>query len=560
MGPVVKLGEGDLGGKARVLPFVQRILDASGLPGQFGPHTISVPETWVLATDCFAEFVGKNNLERCADIFDDEAVRRAFLAGRLSDEVRETLAHYLEQHTQPLAVRSSALSEDAHHTATAGLFSTFFIPNRGPDRLRQLEEAVKLVFASAFFSDVHHFLRTHNIPREEGQMAVALETVVGSSRGDAHYPLAGGVAQSVNFFPVGKMRPEDGVCTIVMGLGSRAVSGRDGIRFCPAYPLVRPSLQVGADIERTAQTLVDAVDLSAGSVKLVGDEAQTLRRIPIAELEPLDLFAEVASVYDAESGVFYESLIREGRRMITFNRMLRESNFPLPTVLRQMTAMLVEGFGSPVEMEFALDLENGGSRRFNFVLLQARPLPSLADHETQVELPDLPDERVLMRTDRALGHGASDELRHVVFVDPRTFSLETSAAIASEVAAINDQMHRDGLRYLLLGPGRWGSCNRAVGVPVTFRQIDQARLVAEIATSELAVEPSQGTHFFHNMVSRQLFFLTLDLRGGAHRLQLDWLRAQPSVGGGRLVKLIDAGRPIAIRVDAHRHTGLVYFP
>jgi hypothetical protein len=345
-----------------------------------------------------------------------------------------------------------------------------------------------------------------------------------------------------------------------MGLGSRAVSGRDGIRFCPAYPLVRPSLQLGADIERTAQTLVDAVDLTAGSVRMLGDEAQTLRRIPIAELEELDLFSEVASVYDSESGVFYESLIRPGRRMITFNRMLRESNFPLPSVLKQMMAILVEGFGSHVEMEFALDLAGGGSsRRFNFVLLQARPLPSLADNETRVELPDVPEDRVLMRTDRALGHGTADDLRHLVFVDPRDFSLETSAAIASEVAAINEQMHRAGSRYLLLGPGRWGSCNRAVGVPVTFRQIDQARLVAEIATSDLAVEPSQGTHFFHNMVSRQLFFLTLDLRGNTHQLQLDWLRAQPNVGAGRLVKLIDAERPIAIRVDAHRRTGLVYF-
>jgi hypothetical protein len=345
-----------------------------------------------------------------------------------------------------------------------------------------------------------------------------------------------------------------------MGLGSRAVSGRDGIRFCPAYPLVRPSLQLGTDIERTAQTLVDAVDLTAGAVRLAGDESQTLRRIPLTELEELDLFSEVASVYDAESGVFYESLIRPGRRMITFNRMLRESSFPLPSVLKQVTAMLVEGFGSPVELEFALDLEGSGlSRRFSFVLLQARPLPTLADNEAQVELPDLPPERVLMRTDRALGHGGADDLRHLVFVDPRSFSLETSAAIAVEVAAINEQMHRSGTRYLLLGPGRWGSCNRAVGVPVTFRQIDQARLVAEIATSDLAVEPSQGTHFFHNMVSRQLFFLTLDLRAGSHRLQLDWLRAQPNVGDGKLVKLIDAGRSIAIRVDAHRRTGLVYF-
>jgi hypothetical protein len=558
MGPVVKMGEGDLGGKARVLPFVQRMLAQSGLPQRMLPHTVTVPETWVLATGCFADYVTHNKLDDCADISDDEEVKRRFLAGEVSHQVKDTLLQYLESHTLPLAIRSSALSEDTHHTASAGLFSTYFIPNRGPERFRQLQEAVKLVWASAFFADVGRFLRTHNVPREEGQMAVALETVVGTGRGNAHYPLAGGVAQSVNFFPVGAMKPEDGVVTMVVGLGSRAVSGRDGIRWCPAMPTVRPSLQSGSDIERTAQRVIDAVNLDAFATRLHGDESDTIVRIPIEQLESLDLFTEVASVYDQESGVFYESLIRPGRRMITFNRLLRESSFPLPTVLRQVMALLQEGFGAHVEIEFALDVEGSGSgKRYNLVLLQARPLPAL-DTRTRVEIPDVPADKVLLRTDLALGQGAADKIRHIVFVDPRDFSLETSASIATEVAALNDEMHQAGNRYLLLGPGRWGSCNRAVGVPVSFRHIDGAWLVAEIATRELAVEPSQGTHFFHNMISRDLFFLTVDLRG-EHKLDLEWLRAQPNQSGTRFARLIDAGPRLSVRVDAHRRTGLVYF-
>jgi hypothetical protein len=568
MGPVVKMGDGDLGGKARVLPFVQRLLDASGARTQLAPHAISVPETWVLATDCFSDFVARNHLDGCADIADDSEVRRRFLAADFSDELKDTLFQYLERHTQPLAVRSSALNEDTYHSATAGLFTTVFIPNRGPHRFCQLAEAIKLVFASAFYADVNRFLQAHSIPREEGQMAVALESVVGTSRGSVHFPLVGGVAQSVNFFPVGEMRPEDGVVTIVMGLGSRAVSGRDGMRFCPAYPLVRPSLQQDADIRSTTQTLIDAVNLDAAGVHLRGDEHETIREVPLAEVEAgtqdelgmtgLDILGEVASVYDAESGIFYDSLFRPGERVLTFNRLLRESSFPLPSTLRRIMRLLEEGFGAPVEIEFALDvLGSGKAKRYQLVLLQARPLPSLTS-ETQVDLPELPLDRVLLRTDRALGHGATDHLRHIVFVDPEVFSLETSAAIAAEVATLNEQMVGESKQYLLLGPGRWGSCNRAVGVPVTFRQIDQARLVAELATGRLAAEPSQGTHFFHNMVDQQLFFLTVDVRRG-HHLALDWLRKQPNTAQTRLAKLIESPRALCIRVDAHRRGGMVYF-
>jgi hypothetical protein len=568
MGPVVKMGDGDLGGKARVLPFVQRLLDSSSIRDKVLPHAISVPETWVLATGCFSEFVARNQLESCADLSDDAEVRRRFLDAEFSEATQDTLHQYLERHTLPLAVRSSALSEDTHQSATAGLFTTLFIPNRGPHRFCQLQEAIKLVFASAFFSDVNRFLQAHSIPREQGQMAVALEAVVGTSRGQAHFPLLGGVAQSVNFFPVGAMGPEDGVATIVMGLGSRAVSGRDGLRFCPAHPLVRPSLQQQSEILRTTQSMIDTVDMEATSVHLSGDESDTIRRISLEEVERIvgeptefsgaDLLGEIASVYDPESGIFYESLLRAGPRVLTFNKLLRESTFPLPSVLRQVMKLLEEGFGSPVEVEFALDLVRfQNEKRFTLVILQARPLPSLTG-ETQVEIPEVDPARILLQTDRALGHGAVDGLHHVVFVDPELFSLETSATIAAEVADLNARLQSEGKPYLLLGPGRWGSSNRAVGVPVAFRQIDQARLVAEIATGQLAMEPSQGTHFFHNMIDRKLFFLTVDTRQG-HRLRLDWLRDRPGAAPTRLAKLIESDRGISIRVDAHRRAGIAFF-
>lgn len=558
MGPVVKLGDGNLGGKARTLPFLQRLLDASGLHEEFAPHTISVPETWVITTQVFREFVARNRLGSAADLEDDREVRRRFLAASLTTSVKDSLQLFLESHRLPLAVRSSALSEDAHHHATAGLFETYFVPNRGPERLRQLIQAIKLVFASAYFQDVSRYMKSHSIPREDEEMAVALETVVGSVRGDMYYPIVSGVGQSVNYFPVGQMNPEDGVATMVMGLGSRAVDGQDGMRFCPRYPMLRPQFQQPEDIIRVSQTELDAVNLTADHVQLTGEANETLCSIPVEATEAHGTLEEVASVYDEDTGIFYDNLFRKGRRVLTFNRLLRESSFPLPTMLTRLFQITSDGFGCPVELEFAIDWKRGqGKPRCNLMLLQARPMPEMR-HEAEVDLPmDLPEERVLLRTDTVLGHGGTDHLRHILFVDPDLFSLETSDAIAAEVSSENERLRSEQIPYVLLGPGRWGSCNKAAGVPVRFGQIDQALLIAEIATRRLAVEPSQGTHFFHNMVQKELFFFTVDLRKG-HRLHLDWLREQPDCGGHRYIKLIEVPGEVSVRANAQRRIGLVY--
>ena len=555
---MVKLGDGNLGGKARALPFLQRLLDSSELAQEFAPHTIGVPETWVLATECFSEFVARNKLERCAEIDDDQEVRRRFLAGRLSDKVAASLKLYLDSHKLPLVARSSALSEDTYHHATAGLFSTHFTPNSGPKRMRQLQQAVKLVYASAYFSDVARYMKFHSIPREDEEMAVALETVVGSVHGDVYYPVAAGVAQSVNYFPAGRMKPDDGVATIVMGLGSRAVSGQDGMRFCPRYPLVRPHFQTPQDIQQVRQAVLDSVDLTRHSVPLTGDDSDTIRQVAIEDTEQHGTLAEVASVYDPDSGVLFDSLFRPGQRVITFNRLLRGAPFPLPRMLERLLAIIEDGFGFPVEIEFALDIRGKGpARRCELALLQARPLPTV-ESDTRVELPRVAQDRALMQTEMVLGHGKVDQLYNLIFVDPHDFSLHTSADIAAEVAALNARLQEADEHCILLGPGRWGSVNKAVGIPVRFGQIDRARVIAEIATRHLRVEPSQGTHFFHNMVSRALFFFTVDTRL-SHRINMQWLREQPNTADTRYAKLIRSEHPLTVVADARQRAGVVFW-
>ena len=559
MGPIVKLGDGDLGGKATALPFLERTIRVSGLTDEFAPHTIRVPETWVLATDCFTEFVAHNGLDGCSDLQDDDQIRRRFLAGSLSAAVRQTLQLYLESHDLPLAVRSSALSEDVSYHTTAGLFSTLFVPNRGSDRLRQLEDAVKLVYASVFLRAVGRYMRKHSMPHEDERMAIALETVVGSVHGEVYYPLLAGVGQSINYFPVGQMRPEDGVVTLVLGLGRRVVSGLDGMRFCPRYPLVRPSMQSGEGVERTTQKQFDAVNLVSNAVRLSGPETETLASLDISIAEEHGTLNFVGSVWDPDAGVFYDNLFHEGQRVVTFSRLLRESLIPLPSMLRRMLEVVEEGYGQPVEVEFALDLDtSSGTAVANMVLLQARPLPTV-EREVEVTMPEVSPEQRIIWTDQALGHGNLDNVRHIVFVDPDDFCLQNNGDVAHQVAMLNERLRTEQSGYMLLGPGRWGSSNRAVGIPVQFRHIDQAALVAELATPSVRLEPSQGTHFFHNMVAKSLYYLTVDVRAG-HRLDLEWLRAQPDSGDCSLVKLIKADPPLSVRVDAGQRVGMLYRP
>jgi hypothetical protein len=558
-GPITKIGDGEIGGKARSLPFLHRLIEGGGLAREFTPHEILVPETWVLSTSVFDRFVQRNHLESCLDLEDDDEIRRRFLAGSFDGEVEETLADYLETHREPLAVRSSSASEDAYRHPAAGMFQTIFLPNREPGRLRQLLQAVKLVFASAFYRAVSHYLHAHGVPPEDEKMAVALEAVVGHTHGHFHYPLLSGVAQSVNFFPVAAMRPDHGVAIIAVGLGRRVVAGLDGMRFCPRFPLLKPERPSPEDVVRLAQQQFDAVNLDAAGRDLTGDDNDTLTTLPIETGEEHGILRDVASTLDVESGVFLEGMLAEGVRVVTFDRFLRESSFPLPRVLSRLLELVSDGFGSAVEIEFAFRFGNGmNGRRGQFYLLQARPMASL-ELSQAVAIPELRDEQVVLRTSMAMGHGSVDGLRHVVFVDPEEFSLAHSPQIATEVGELNDRLERAGEPYALLGPGRWGTCNPAVGIPVSYAQVDGARLIAELAAASLRAQPSQGTHFFHNVVAGSLFYLMVDpARGDV--VDLAWLRAQPNRAATRFARLIALDAGLAIRVRGQERVGVVYRP
>jgi hypothetical protein len=313
------------------------------------------------------------------------------------------------------------------------------------------------------------------------------------------------------------------------------------------------------DLARLSQRDFDAVDLRSAGRELSGSETDTLTTLPVDLGEQHGTLRHVASTLDLDSGVTFESMLLEGMRVITFERFLRGALFPLPTVLSRVLDIVADGFGSAVELEFAFRFTDPTTaKQGQFHLLQARPMASLESSQ-EIMIPDLPEEQIVLRTSMAMGHGSVDELHHLVFVDPEEFSLQRSSAIAAEVGALNNRLTSLHQPYGLLGPGRWGTCNPSIGIPVNYAQVDGARLIAELASPSLRVQPSQGTHFFHNVVAGSLFYFMVDLARGDH-LDLGFLRAQPNWADTRYARLLRIDPGLSVRVQGKERLGVIFRP
>lgn len=557
-GSLVKIGNGEIGGKALSFPFLESLLDLGALSAEIAPHVVRIPETWVLATGIFDAFVETNNLQTCTSNSNEQETRNAFLRGVFPENVRSCLAEYIASHNKPIAIRSSALTEDAADHPAAGLYTTFMIPNDSSEKtLCALEDAIKLVYASLFSKEAQLYLKQHKIPHEDEKMAVILEEVVGSAHGDVFLPLISGVAQSLNFFPVGEIQPEDGAATIAFGLGRKIVDGNSGMRFCPRFPTVRPQFRTLHDILAGTQDDFDAVDLTKAGMRLKGDETETLLSRSIQN-GPDDLLNYVSSIIDTETDILRDCpTMIKGPKVLTYNRFLKSEIFPLPFVITRLLDAAQYGFGAPVEIEFALEMEEkDGKRRGVLYLLQGRAMPAMRN-DLRVEMPNVAAERIILSTDRAMGNGSTDNINHVIFVDPLDFSVRISQQCANEIAAINELLTEQGERYILVGPGRWGSCNSAVGIPVSYPLVSNARLIAEISTATMRMEPSQGSHFFHNVVSSGLYYLTVDDANGGV-INLDWLRSQKNISTTKWAKHLFFPKGISIRVDGKHRQALVF--
>jgi hypothetical protein len=557
---IARIGAGHVGGKARGLSFFHRLFYPGELEISFKPHALRIPETTVVTTEAFEQFVDDNGLYDCIQEESNSRILSRFHQGVFRPEWIDVFERYLTGHPFPLAVRSSSQNEDAFNHPFAGLFLTLILPNNHPDRktrLHQLIDAIKAVFASTYFQSPMAYMRKHHLPIEAEKMAVILQQLVGRPHGNHFYPRIAGVGQSVNFFPVGDIQPEDGLALAVLGLGKMAVEGDRVMRFCPRYPTVRPQLYSSADFLRYTQTEFIALDLTTGGRKITGQETDTLVTLPLTTAEEHKTLQKLASTWDPRDRTLYDGMFRPGRRVLTFNSILKGGLFPLGDMIDAMLTRFKEGFGSPVDIEYAVELDAyGGYTHATFYLLQARPLVARSFKDEVVVPTDVAD-RTLIRTRHTMGNGRLENIQYLVLVDSHELNPEKSRHLADATARMDRTMRRRGEQYVLVGPGRWGSTNPRLGIPVTFAQIANAAVIAETSAPGLDFEPSQGTHFFHLITAGGIVYMAVMPEVG-DTLNRDLMNTCELVHRDDDVLLLKPVHPIEVVVDGRSGEGVVY--
>lgn len=560
-----RIGQGSLGGKGRGLAFIDSIIKKNPICDNFEGATISIPRSVVLCTDIFDEFMSSNGLYPVAlSNIPDEEILKAFLEAKLPERLRDDFMALFEVVDRPFAVRSSSLLEDSHYQPFAGIYSTYMVPYTpdADERLQWLAKAIKGVYASVFYrSSKSYMAATSNVIDQE-KMAVIIQEVIGENHGDYYFPTFSGVGRSLNYYPLGDERPDEGVAEIAVGLGKYIVDGGRGLRFSPAHPdHVLQTSTLDLALRDTQRTLF-AMPSAAKGFNVEVDEGASLERLPVQQFAGTGALRFTVSTYDATDGVLKDYEEGMGRRVVTFANVLRDKAFPLAPAIEFMLRQGQNAMQRSVEIEFAGNIfpkADTAGMKGHIYWLQIRPI---IDNRTQVadDITELPDSRLVLRSDSALGHGNIDGVRTVVYVCPGTFDSSGNIATAASIARLNAELTASGEPYLLIGPGRWGSSDPALGIPVRWADISGARIITEAATGNYRVEPSQGTHFFQNLTSMGVAYLTVDPAGGHGFYDSEWLDSLDACFDDGTLRMVRFADPLRIAVNGKEGTAIVEKP
>jgi hypothetical protein len=559
-----KIGQGSLGGKARGLAFLLSLLNENReLARKYQGIQMDVPQTLVITTEVFDEFIENNRLGYLADeVLPDREISTRFLWGIFPRAAENDLRAFLSQVRYPLAVRSSSLLEDAQFQAYAGLYRTYMLPNRDPDpdaRLEQLVCAIKLVYASTYFQGPKAFARRVGHRTEEEKMAVIIQEMIGREYRGCYYPAISGVAQSHNYYPFDRMKPEDGIATIALGLGKTVAEGARALRFCPRHPQVLPQFSTVEDMLKNAQRFFYALKLQApfpSDCGNISEEVSLLKReIDDAVDDPAVKL--LADTYVPQDHRIRETSSANGYPVLTFNRILKYGSFPLCDVLNELLEAGRQGMGCPVEIEFAVDLLPDPDTRPTFAFLQIRPMSARTELKT-VEIRAEDIQRAFCYSTHALGNTERTDIQDIVYVKPETFDPARTVEIAGQIGRFNALLTEEGRKYLLIGPGRWGSADRWLGIPVSWAEISGVGAVVETTSARLNADPSQGSHFFHNITTLGINYITV--RNGGKDF-LDWrqIAAMPVVSETDFVAHIRTHSSVTLKVDGRTSRGVIRF-
>ncbi|SDB96029.1 PEP/pyruvate-binding domain-containing protein [Williamwhitmania taraxaci] len=553
-----RIGDGSLGGKARGLAFINNILNKHKLFDKYPGILITIPRTVVLSTDIFDEFMESNGLSQLVlDDLSDEEILRRFLDCPLPEKVIPDLQTFIGVVSNPIAVRSSSKLEDSYYQPFAGIYSTYMIPRSCDDKrvFLLLCQAIKSVYASVFYrSSKAYIAATSNVIDEE-KMGIVLQEVTGSQHENLFYPTVSGVARSINFYPIGSEKAEHGIASIAYGLGKYIVDGGISLRFSPRFPKKVLQLSTPEMALRDTQKIFFGLDLSPETFVPSTDDGVNLRKMEIADA-PEDSVRHVASSYDHQSGVIMDTLSGLGPRVVTFSNILKHKTFPLAEILAELLEIGQREMNNSIEIEFAINLETPKGQPKVFSFLQIRPIVE-ADQLEEFSWDGVDLSKALVYSESALGNGRIHNIVDFIYVKPESFDAAKSMEIAAEMEELNARFIQLKRNYVLVGPGRWGSSDSWLGIPVKWSQISEARVIVEAGQKNFRVDPSQGTHFFQNLTAFGIGYLTINPFLGDGVFNQDLLDSMPTEYESDQIRWVRFDNPLDIIIDGKKSRGLL---
>ena len=553
-----RIGEGSLGGKGRGLAFIDNMIKRHPDFEDFENATVAIPKTVVLCTDIFDEFMDSNRLYQLAlSDADDETILKAFLRAKLPDRLVEDFFTFFDVVKSPIAIRSSSLLEDSHYQPFAGIYSTYMIPFMEDkyEMLRMLSDAIKGVYASVFYKDSKAYMQATSNVIDQEKMAVILQEVVGTQYGDRYYPAISGVARSINYYPINDELAEEGTVSLALGLGKYIVDGGLTLRVCPYHPnqvLQTSEMEIAL---RETQTRFYALDLKNTGHNFSLDDGFNLLKLHIKDAEADGALNYIASTYDPYDMVIRDGIYPGGRKVITFANILQHDVFPLARLLQ-----LAQKYGQgemrrPVEIEFAVNF-NANNKTGVFYLLQIRPMVDMkADLDEDLNL--IPEDKLILKSENSLGHGVMDDICDIIYVKTDGYTASNNQLIAYEIEKLNKKFLDEGKHYVLVGPGRWGSSDTWLGIPVKWPNISAARVIVEAGLTNYRVDPSQGTHFFQNLTSFGVGYFTINAFMNDGIYNQDYLNSLPAVEETKFLRWVRFEKPLTVKMDGKKKIGVV---
>jgi len=558
-----RIGGDSFGGKGRGIAFIRSLLYRYALEKKYSDVEIIVPNTIAIGTDEFDHFIKKNKLRKKLESnkLSDKRIAELFIKSKLRSDLKNRLSEVLNNFTSPLAVRSSSLLEDSQNHPFAGMYSTYMIPNNHKNhdtRLEQLCNSIKLVYASVFYEKAKQYIQATSISSEEEKMAIIIQELFGQNHDEYFYPTFSGVAQSYNYYPVDPQKPKDGIVSVASGLGTTVVGGENVLRFSPKHPHSIPDFSSTDQILENAQKTMYILDLSKSDVILSEEEKETLKKIKVSEIQHHGSLEFISSHYDRNDGMVRDGFSEFDTNLVTFSGVLKYDTFPLADLLKDLLKLGKKAMGCPVEIEFAVNLPYKDMKTpKTFVVLQIRPL-IVSKEQGQVDIDNsISKNDILLKSDRALGHGVFSNIYDLIYVLPEKFDSAKTFEISSEVDKINRKLIEKNKQFILIGPGRWGTQDRWLGIPVNWSQISNSKVIVETDLMDFHIKPSQGTHFLQNIISHGIGYINVPYGSDKNFIDWKWLDKQKIEEEYRFIRHIKLKKPLIIKIDGKSRKAVI---